>query len=157
MRVYIKDQELINKINDIFILSNSRATVMRKIYSSEGIFYVINNTLKRAIINDLPCEKLTINNYEFIVDKSTIEYDSEWYQLNPNHISEIITKYEVGANEVGANEVGANEVGANEVGANEVGTIQLFIEKTHNSNDEMYFITNCEKNISTFLSELKLC
>jgi len=132
MRIYITDNDLINNIkksipdNNIFDIN-----VIRKIYSSEGIFHVIDNTLKRVIINDIPSDKLIINNYEFIVDRSTIEYDSEWYQLNPNHISEIVTSY-------------AYAIDKN---------LQLVIE----NNSTVYFLTNNENNISTFLSELKLC
>lgn len=132
MRVYFTtppafsiENKVINKIT------------FKKIYSTEGIFHIINNTLHRLIINDVPSEKVRINNIDFLVDRSSFTYDTDCYQLNPEHISETayIQTYALTDN------------------------LQLVVEKG-DTNTEMYFTIDdieYETHIRTFLSELNLC
>ena len=66
--------------------------VIKKIYSKEGIYYLSNNILYKQvnIVGELPCEKY---DNKLIIDKNTLVYEPEHYQLSPDHISEIVTQY----------------------------------------------------------------
>lgn len=90
MRVYVLCSELIERITLKATLVEKK--VIKKIYSKEGIYYLSNNILYRQvnIVGELPCEQY---DNKLIVDKNTLVYEPEHYQLSPDHISEIITQY----------------------------------------------------------------
>ena len=90
MRVYVLCSELLEHITLKATLVEKK--VIKKIYSKEGIYYLSNNILYRLvnIIGELPCEQ---HGNKLIVDKNTLVYEPEHYQLSPDHISEIITQY----------------------------------------------------------------
>jgi hypothetical protein len=140
MRVYFTNPAILS-IENIQNKVISKATI-KKIYSNDGIFHIINNKINRLIISDdTNSEKISISNIDFIVDRSSFNYDTECYELNPKHISEkvyiqtyFLTDY-----------------------------LKLVVEKS-NDNNEIYFTTDDanydlknENNIRTFLLELNLC
>ena len=90
MRVYVLCSELIERITLKATLVEKK--VIKKIYSKEGIYYLSNNILYRQvnIVGELPCEE-HIN--KLIIDKNTVVYEPEHFQVSPNHISEIVTHY----------------------------------------------------------------
>ena len=146
MRVYFVNPDLfpIGSIENKII---SDKYIIIKIYSTEGIFHIINNKLNRLIINDSShSEKFSISNIDFIVDGSSFTYDTECYQLNPKHISETvyIQTYDL------------------------TDGLKLVIERSNTRTNEIYFTTDgieygikygikYETHIRTFLSELNLC
>ena len=134
MRVYFcnKDKVIDNlengcRLGDTYnnLINKTNVT---KIFSIEGIFYVYNNTLNRVIINDLPVEKVLINNVDLLIDKSSIVYEPGWVQLNPNHVVESVTVYTYCANEIGPNEIGPNDK-----------NVKFVIEKKNNIINDVYF------------------
>jgi hypothetical protein len=139
MRFYFTDNELLNQLESSLVLKDKN--IIRRIYSSDGILHVVNNVLERVTITDVPVEKITINNHDFIVDRSTIKYDTGCFQISPKHFGETVTiaTYAI------------------ENGAIDTNAIKLVVEKQSNKITEIYFLTDCEKNISTFLSSLNLC
>lgn len=140
MRIYFTNPSIVS-IENIQNKLISKSTI-NKIYSTEGIFHIINNKLNRLIIIDDPnSEKISISNIDFIVDRSRFTYDTECYQLNPNHISETVYVQTYFLTDC----------------------LQLVVEKCTNNN-EIYFIIDdasydikYENHIRTFLSELNLC
>ena len=141
MRVYFTNPDIVSfeNIQNKLIIK----TTIKKIYSTEGIFHIINNKLNRLIIIDDPnSEKISISNIDFIVDRSRFTYDTECYQLNPKNISETvyIQTYTL------------------------TDSLQLVVEKCNHHNNEIYFTIDdvnydikYEKHIRTFLLELNLC
>jgi hypothetical protein len=168
MRIYFSNGDLSNltefftsielsNLTDALILSDSY--LLTKIYSTEGIFHLFDNILHRVKIIDHPIERTSINNLDFIIDKSTILYEEDWVQLSPNHIIETVNVYTYSlpaspAHTVGEHTSGEHTSGEHTAGAEEV---QLFVEKKNDKISEMYFVVEDETNIVTFLSELKLC
>jgi hypothetical protein len=137
MRVYFTNPSLFTLGSiERTLISN---TTIKKIYSTEGIFHIINNKLNRLIINDIPqSEKFSISNIDFIVDLSSFSYDTECYQLNPNHISETVYIQTYALTDC----------------------LKLVVERSNTHTNEIYFTTdgiNYETHIRTFLSELNLC
>jgi hypothetical protein len=129
--------------------SSLKVDNLTRIYSTEGLFQLLNNTFSKVIIRDYPIETVTINNIDFLIDKSQIVYDYEWKQLEPNHIVEHIKLYTYDLS-----------VLQETAGIQETTSIQLVIEKKKEEISELYFvITNYinEKNIVTLISELNLC
>ena len=92
MRVYVLCSEMIERITLKATLVERK--VIKKIYSKEGIYYLSNNILYKQvnIVGELPCEE-HVNKHKVIVDKNTLVYEPEHYQLSPDHISEIVTQY----------------------------------------------------------------
>uniref|UniRef100_A0A6C0IHP1 Uncharacterized protein n=1 Tax=viral metagenome TaxID=1070528 RepID=A0A6C0IHP1_9ZZZZ len=150
MRFYFTDNELLHHLESSLVLKD--INIIRRIYSSDGILHVVNNILQRVIINDVPVEKITINNHDFIVDRSTIKYETGFFQISPKHIGETVTirTYTI-ANAIDPNAIDPNAIA---IDPNE---IKLVIEKHSNNIIEIYFLTDSEKHISTFLSSLNLC
>jgi hypothetical protein len=140
MRIYFTDPAIVSIEN----IQNKliRKSTINKIYSTEGIFHIINNKINRLIVTDVPnSEKISIVNIDFIIDRSSFTYDTECYQLNPNHISETVYIQTYFLTDC----------------------LQLVVETCNNIN-EIYFTTddanydiNYDKHIRTFLSELNLC
>ena len=99
------------------------------------------NCLYRVFINDSPTERHSINGIEFVLDKSIEVYDSEFLQVNPNHIVDNITIY-------------TYIIGTG------TGTGTTFvIEKQANKISEIYFDMQIlsDDTISSFLTDLNLC
>ena len=143
MRLYFSDLSIAEKIDfqGINLLTKTEFT---RIFSNEGIFHVKDNKLMRLNIKDQPIENITIQNIEFIVDKSSIKYDVDWYQINPYHIMETIDVYTY---------VLCDKV-------------QLILEKQDKHTSSIYFLINVINDnnnidinniIVTFLSGLNLC
>jgi len=144
MRVYSMQIYFANPDDIIEHINNKvfTKTTFNKIYSKDGIFHVINNKLHRLIITDGSSENICINNIDFLIDRSSFTYDTECYQLHPQHISETvyIQTYEL------------------------TDKLKLVIERS-NTNTEIYFIVDnsidytidYETHIRTFLSGLNLC
>jgi hypothetical protein len=141
MRIYFT-----NPYDNVDIIINMQnklisKNTIKKIYSTEGIFYIINNKVNRLIIIDDPnSEKISISNIDFIVDRSSFTYDTECYQLNPNHISETVYVQTYALTDC----------------------LQLVVETCNNNQiyftiDDANYDINYEKHIRTFLSELNLC
>ena len=91
MRVYVLCSDVIETIQQLNATLTEKK-VIKKIYSNEGIFYVLDNVLYRMveIVDELPSEELKINRGKFMVDKNKIIYKPEHFQLSPNHISETV-------------------------------------------------------------------
>ena len=157
IRVYITDTDLGERIHDI--INNATldenlnklyytVSVQKKIiYSIEGIFHISNNRIRKVIIKDSEVETIKVNQYNFILDKSVIEYDDEYLQLNPNHLTENVYVYNYYTDCFNSNDT------------------KLVIEKKNNKLHETYFLFNntnadidiLKKTIHTFLLELNLC
>jgi hypothetical protein len=166
MRLYFTDMAVINKLADnslstYFILQPylTNQEIITKIYSADGIFYVMNNVMNRLNIKDISIEHTTISNINFIVDKSTVEYETDWSQLNPKHMVETVYVYTYILQD--SVDAMAMEAKAEAIGPGR--TIQLTIEKTQNIISEVYFTIkdtihdDYENIIVTFLSQLNLC
>lgn len=131
-------------------------TLQTRIYSSEGIFHIKKNKLNRVIINDLPFEPLTINNVEFMVDRSSINYEVDWFQLNPNHMVETIqvSTYTL-----------LDPSALPDSSVDPFPDYTLVIERVHGEEISDVYILNNKNNIDndventivTFLSALNLC
>ena len=167
MRLYFTDIAVINKLADnslstYFILQPylTNQEIITKIYSTDGIFYVMNNVMNRLNIKDSSIEHTTISNINFIVDKSSVEYETDWSQLNPKHMVETVYVYTYILQEPVEANAKAN-ANAEAIGPGR--TIQLTIEKTQNIISEVYFTIkdtihdDYENIIVTFLSQLNLC
>jgi hypothetical protein len=119
----------------------------------------MNNVMNRLNIKDISIEHTTISNINFIVDKSTVEYETDWSQLNPKHMVETVYVYTYILQD--SVDAMAMEAKAEAIGPGR--TIQLTIEKTQNIISEVYFTIkdtihdDYENIIVTFLSQLNLC
>ena len=105
------------------------------------------NCLYRVFINDSPTERHSINGIEFVLDKSIEVYDSEFLQVNPNHIVDNITIY-------------TYIIGTGTGTGPGPGTGPTFvIEKQANKISEIYFDMQIlsDDTISSFLTDLNLC
>lgn len=155
MRLYFSNK--IDSLNFTIPTKYSSLKVdnLTRIYSTEGIFQLLNNTFSKVIIRDYPIETVTINNIDFLIDKSQIVYDYEWKQLEPNHIVEHIKLYTYDLS-VLQETAGIQEIQE----STSTTSIQLVIEKKKEEISELYFVINNyinEKNIVTLISELNLC
>ena len=129
MRVYVLCSELIERITLKATLVEKK--VIKKIYSKEGIYYLSNNILYRQvnIVGELPCEEY--NN--LIIDKNTLVYEPEHFQVSPDHISEIVTHYIYSFSD---------------------NKMQFSIEKHRNEDDnEAYFTTDNYTDIIKYISD----
>jgi hypothetical protein len=139
VRLYFSDLSIAEKI-DLERLTLLHKMEFTRIFSSEGIFHVKDNKLMRAEIKDQPIEHITIQNIDFIMDKSSIKYDVDWYQINPYHISESIDVYTY---------------------ALLPNALQLILEKQDKHVNALYFYAETDEFndciIGTFLSGLNLC
>jgi len=141
MRLYFTNPSIVS-IENIQNKLISKNTI-KKIYSTEGIFHIINNKVNRLIVTDVPdSEKFSISNIDFLVDRSMFTYETECYQLNPKHISETVSIQIYFLTDY----------------------LQLVVENCNDNINEIYFTTDdanydikSEKHIRTFLSELNLC
>ena len=161
MRLYFSNK--IDSLNFTIPTKYSSLKVdnLTRIYSTEGIFQLLNNTFSKVIIRDYPIETVTINNIDFLIDKSQIVYDYEWKQLEPNHIVEHIKLYTYDLS-VLQETAGIQEIqeSASTTSITSTTSIQLVIEKKKEEISELYFVINNyinEKNIVTLISELNLC
>ena len=140
VRLYFSDLSISEKI-DFHNMSLLNKSDFIRIFSSEGIFHVKDNKLMRAEIKDQPIENITIENIDFIMDKSSIKYDVDWYQINPYHISESIDVYTYALSSPD--------------------TLQLILEKQDKQVNAVYFYAEMDdfndSIIGTFLSGLNLC
>jgi len=140
VRLYFSDLSIAEKI-DFHNMSLLNKSDFIRIFSSEGIFHVKDNKLMRAEIKDQPIENITIENIDFIMDKSSIKYDVDWYQINPYHISESIDVYTYAVSSPDA--------------------LQLILEKQDKQVNALYFYAEMDdfndSIIGTFLSGLNLC
>ena len=140
VRLYFSDLSIAEKI-DLERLTLLHKMEFTRIFSSEGIFHVKDNKLMRAEIKDQPIENITIENIDFIMDKSSIKYDVDWYQINPYHISESIDVYTYALSSPD--------------------TLQLILEKQDKQVNAVYFYAEMDdfndSIIGTFLSGLNLC
>ena len=124
------------------------------IFSSEGMFHVKENKLMREQIQDQPIENITIQNIDFIMDKSSIKYDVDWYQLNPYHIAETIDVYTY------ALPTHALPTHALPTHALPTHAVTLILEKQDKHLNSIYFYAETDdfyNSIGTFLSGLNLC
>jgi hypothetical protein len=162
MRVYFSDLSKVdfhsiengNTVNSIRLVNK---TAFTRIFSSEGIFHIKDNKLMRAQIKDQPIENMTIQNTEFLVDKSSIKYDVDWYHINPYHIAETIDVYTYAL---------LIHTSPTHTSPDKV---QLILEKQEKNVNSIYFLINDNDNndnndindikntIVTFLSGLNLC
>ena len=151
VRLYFSDLSIAEKI-DIHNMSLLNKSDFIRIFSSEGIFHVKDNKLMRAEIKDQPIENITIENIDFIMDKSSIKYDVDWYQINPYHISESIDVYTY------ALSPHALSSPSHALPSN---TLQLILEKQDKKVNALYFYAETDDFndciIGTFLSGLNLC
>jgi len=155
-------------------------TSFTRIFSSEGIFSVKDNKLMREQIKDQSIEKITIQNIEFLMDKSTIKYDVDWYQINPYHIAETIYMYtyELTTLALPTHTLPTHTLPTHTLPTHTLPThtlpdkrVQLILEKQGKESSSIYFLINendmlNENNmlndeitniIVTFLSGLNLC
>ena len=128
-------------------------SMIKKIFSPEGIYYLNNNKLNKVVIIDGIVTKRTINNIDFLVDNSIITYEPVCYQLSPAHISETVwvKTYTLAEDLLLMVEMG-------EKGKASVNDDACVNGKA--SVNDMYFSTdavNFEETIRTFLLELNLC
>lgn len=148
VRLYFSDLSIAEKI-DIHNMSLLNKSDFIRIFSSEGIFHVKDNKLMRAEIKDQPIENITIENIDFIMDKSSIKYDVDWYQINPYHISESIDVYTYA--------LSPNALPSHLPSD----TLQLILEKQDKKVNSLYFYAETDDFndciIGTFLSGLNLC
>jgi len=145
VRLYFSDLSIAEKI-DVHNMSLLNKSDFIRIFSSEGIFHVKDNKLMRAEIKDQPIENITIENIDFIMDKSSIKYDVDWYQINPYHISESIDVYTYA--------LPSHLPLPSD-------TLQLILEKQDKKVNALYFYAETDdfndSIIGTFLSGLNLC
>ena len=163
MRLYFSDLSIAEKIDfqGIHLLSKTEFT---RIFSNEGIFHVKDNKLMRLNIKDQPIENITIQNIEFIVDKSSIKYDVDWYQINPYHIAESIDvyTYALSPHSVAPHSVLPHSVAPHSVAPHSVAphSVQLILEKQDKHVSSLYFSAETDdfnNIIGTFLLGLNLC
>jgi len=90
------------KINPQNIFSNNINTkdlcktsnTCHYIYSDDGMFLLQNNQLYKLIPDDVPCDTITFNNTDFIVDCSTYTFRKDIYNVPWAHIIQTIEKIE---------------------------------------------------------------
>jgi hypothetical protein len=160
IRIYFADATLLSHsaLQDTFHLIEK--TSLTRLYSNEGIFNIKDNKITRVKIQDQPVEPLTINTIDFLIDRSSITDDAEWYQLSPQHIIEKITLYTYASANTNAD---ANaDTDTLPLKAN---SVTLIMEKQDEHIRAVYFQIT-ENNFSkddlknilvTFLSTLNLC
>lgn len=122
-------------------------SMIKKLFSPEGIYHLNNNKLNKVVIIDGIVTKRTINNIDFLVDNSIIAYEPACYQLSPAHISETVwvKTYTLAEDLLLMVEMG------------EKGKVCVNGKACVN---DIYFSTdavNFEETIRTFLLELNLC
>ena len=143
IRLYFSDLSIVEKI-DFHHMCLLKKTDFTRIFSSEGMFHVKENKLMREQINDQPIENITIHNIDFIMDKSSIKYDVDWYQINPYHIAETIDVYTY----------------ALPTHTLPSPSVTLILEKQDKHLNSIYFYAETDDfydSIGTFLSGLNLC
>ena len=64
------------------------------IYSTDGIFLIKNNDIIKLIPNDIPVEKYSFDNYNFLIDKSEYIFRKNIYNIPYKHTIEPIYKIE---------------------------------------------------------------
>jgi len=96
MKIYV-GSIFLNKFNSDNLYKIE--TTENHIYSTEGIYYINNNTIVKKIPLDKPIEKFSFKNYNFIIDYSDYIFRKNIYNINYNHIINIIDKTEYKFNE----------------------------------------------------------
>ena len=156
IRIYFADATLLSHsaLQDTFHLIEK--TSLTRLYSNEGIFNIKDNKITRVKIQDQPVEPLTVNTIDFLIDRSSITDDAEWYQLSPQHIIEKITLYTYAS---------ANTNADTDTLPLKANSVTLIMEKQDEHIRAVYFQIT-ENNFSkddlknilvTFLSTLNLC
>ena len=148
IRLYFSDLSIVEKL-DFQHMHLLQKTEFTRIFSSEGMFHVKENKLMREQIQDQPIENITIQNIDFIMDKSSIKYDVDWYQLNPYHIAETIDVYTY-----------ALPTHTLPTHALPTHAVTLILEKQDKHLNSIYFYAETDdfyNSIGTFLSGLNLC
>jgi hypothetical protein len=152
IRLYFSDLSIVEKI-DFHHMCLLKKTDFTRIFSSEGMFHVKENKLMREQINDQPIENITIHNIDFIMDKSSIKYDVDWYQINPYHIAETIDVYTYAL---------THALPTHTLPTHTLPTpnVTLILEKQDKHLNSIYFYAETDDfydSIGTFLSGLNLC
>jgi hypothetical protein len=145
-----------------------KKTDFTRIFSSEGMFHVKENKLMREQINDQPIENITIHNIDFIMDKSSIKYDVDWYQINPYHIAETIDVYTYAlthalpTHTLPTHTLPTHTLPTHTLPTHTLPTpnVTLILEKQDKHLNSIYFYAETDDfydSIGTFLSGLNLC
>ena len=64
------------------------------IYSTDGIFLIKNNDIIKLIPNDIPVEKYSFDDYNFLIDKSEYIFRKNIYNIPYKHTIETVSKTE---------------------------------------------------------------
>ena len=157
MRIYFSDvlvKNIIDAVSGAHNIYLKEKSAKTRIYSSEGIFHIKDDKLNRVVIKDIPVEHITINNLECMVDRSSINYEVDWFQLSPNHIAETVQVSAYALYNPLSEPIEELFPGS-----------KLVIESVQGEKTSEVYIVNNENNIDnditnivvTFLSALNLC
>jgi hypothetical protein len=163
IRLYFSDLSIVEKL-DFQHMHLLQKTEFTRIFSSEGMFHVKENKLMREQIQDQPIENITIQNIDFIMDKSSIKYDVDWYQLNPYHIAETIDvyTYALPTHALPTHALPTHALPTHALPTHALPThaVTLILEKQDKHLNSIYFYAETDdfyNSIGTFLSGLNLC
>lgn len=154
IRIYFTNITLVNNSALFRALHLIEKTSVTRLYSNEGIFNIQDNKITRVKIQDQPAEPLTVHTIDFLVDKSSITDDTEWYQLSPQHIIETISVYTYACADACADTLQINKNRINlivEKHDEQIRAVYFQIDKEYFSKDDV------NNRLVTFLSTLNLC
>ena len=143
MKIYMKNIDINNIDSRLINQYKCKTEKITFILSLQGIIKLINNNLIKIDIIDKPITEITINNIALLCDASLYVNTDEIYQVPVQHYVENITNiyYSLRANS----------------------NLQFVIEYKEGKENNMYFLTNENINISyihedinTFLTLLKI-
>ena len=142
MRIFIDYENIKHIPRDNISQYISGETKRSLVYSESGIFKLMSNKIIKVRIHDNNTQKIKLQNYTLILDKSEVKNDEEYFQLPVEHFVEHsnITTY----------------------GLTPKASVKLNIETVDGTIKDMYFTTDKSINsigikddIITFLSLLK--
>ena len=91
MKIYV-GSIFLNKFNDDKL--DKKETINNYIYSNNGVYTVNNNSILKLISNDIPIEKYSFKNYNFIIDKSKYIFRKNVYNIDYLHYIKKVKKIE---------------------------------------------------------------
>ena len=151
IRIYFSDVSHIVGHSALHLIEKTSLT---RLYSNEGIFNIKDNKITRVKTRDQSVETLTVNTIDFLVDKSSITYDTEWFQISPEHITETIYIYSYAV----ALPATANRIKLiMEKQAEQISAVYFELEASNEVSNEVSNEANLKNMLVTFLSTLNLC
>ena len=142
MRIFIDNVNIKHLPRDNISQYISREAKRSLVYSDSGIFKILHNKIIKIRVQDGDISKITLGQYTFLIDKSEVKHEEEYFQIPVDHFVEhaLITTYELRPK----------------------ASVKLNIETMDGAITDMYFTTDksifsigTKDDIITFLSLLK--